>query len=655
MTEFDISRRKALAALGTIGVASAGAGLGTSAYFSDQETFQNNQLTAGTLDMKVSWDEHYYDGSAGGQYTHAPQSGETANLVLPSPTTEGMDIELVVDDVTAFQDATRQEQVPSGGFQDGQDPCSVLADVPDDLPQPVVDLQDVKPGDFGEVTFDFSLCDNPGYVWLNGALRSQSENGITEPEADDPDEDGTPTAENDGNVAGGWPLAALAAVPALGGDDEEADDGSDRRSALRKGVAAAGAATAGLGALTGTAAAEKPSSPDPDGANDVSIDNGTLSVSVGELASGTTIDGNDWFFEGTGTLYRETYGFQDGTSATHQDAENMGSVDSPFPSSVSPGTTAESTVEFPSFQNANGDSTPLSVDRRVTLDPNEPTLRVEYEVTNTGSASIDDLRISQYVDYDISNISTDIGRYYFDSTTQCEYISQEDTSTGLFSGFTGEQVSTRHSLTEWPTGRDQFFSGDPAYNGADRHPPGSGTGDVELTFEWSLGSLAGGESTTFRNSFVYNETEADFQRELCQESPGQPTQGVVELADALQVRMWYDGGDNFLQDDEEVFFTGSLRDALDALSSGNGLPLDGDGGDDFDETGDDPAAATRGCYTATDDVHNVGFQWWLPLDHGNEVQSDSVTFDLGFYTEQCRHNDGAGMNNAAVNNDEIDG
>ncbi|MFT4947755.1 MAG: putative ribosomally synthesized peptide with SipW-like signal peptide, partial [Natronomonas sp.] len=41
---FDISRRKALAALGTIGVASAGAGLGTSAYFSDQETFENNSL-----------------------------------------------------------------------------------------------------------------------------------------------------------------------------------------------------------------------------------------------------------------------------------------------------------------------------------------------------------------------------------------------------------------------------------------------------------------------------------------------------------------------------------------------------------------------------------------------------------------------------------
>jgi hypothetical protein len=40
--------------------------------------------------------------------------------------------------------------------------------------------------------------------------------------------------------------------------------------------------------------------------------------------------------------------------------------------------------------------------------------------------------------------------------------------------------------------------------------------------------------------------------------------------------------------------------------------------------------------------------WWLPIDHGNQVQSDSATFDLGFYTEQCRHNDGSGMNTDQV-------
>jgi Ca-activated chloride channel family protein len=32
----------------------------------------------------------------------------------------------------------------------------------------------------------------------------------------------------------------------------------------------------------------------------------------------------------------------------------------------------------------------------------------------------------------------------------------------------------------------------------------------------------------------------------------------------------------------------------------------------------------------------------VPTDVGNEIQSDSVAFDLGFYTEQCRNNDNPG-------------
>jgi predicted ribosomally synthesized peptide with SipW-like signal peptide len=175
--DFTLTRRKALAALGTIGVASAGAGLGTSAYFSDQETFQNNRLTAGELDMKVSWAEHYSDWS--------PDEAEFASMA---------DGELVVDDREGFMNATLQEQFPDDGTRQAiesgdTDPCEALADVPDDLDGPVIDIADVKPGDFGEVTFDFALCDNPGYVWLNGSLRDASENGLTEPEADDPDEE----------------------------------------------------------------------------------------------------------------------------------------------------------------------------------------------------------------------------------------------------------------------------------------------------------------------------------------------------------------------------------------------------------------------------------------------------------------------------------
>ncbi|MFC3959562.1 SipW-dependent-type signal peptide-containing protein [Halovivax cerinus] len=50
---YDLSRRKVLAGLGTIGVAGAAAGAGTTAYFSDGETFEDNSVQAGTFSMDV--------------------------------------------------------------------------------------------------------------------------------------------------------------------------------------------------------------------------------------------------------------------------------------------------------------------------------------------------------------------------------------------------------------------------------------------------------------------------------------------------------------------------------------------------------------------------------------------------------------------------
>ncbi len=46
-------------------------------------------------------------------------------------------------------------------------------------------------------------------------------------------------------------------------------------------------------------------------------------------------------------------------------------------------------------------------------------------------------------------------------------------------------------------------------------------------------------------------------------------------------------------------------------------------------------------------MHCVALEWELPLEVGNEVQGDTLAFDLGFYTEQARHNDGAGPSQAA--------
>ena len=56
-----LSRRKVLVGLGAVGVASAGAGLGTTAYFSDQESFEGNELQAGTLALNVTQSIHTLD------------------------------------------------------------------------------------------------------------------------------------------------------------------------------------------------------------------------------------------------------------------------------------------------------------------------------------------------------------------------------------------------------------------------------------------------------------------------------------------------------------------------------------------------------------------------------------------------------------------
>ncbi|WP_049937800.1 right-handed parallel beta-helix repeat-containing protein [Haloplanus natans] len=193
--DLTLSRRKALAALGSVGVASAGAGLGTSAYFSDQETFENNQLTAGTLDMKVAWDEHYSDWMDGEAAVAGMPNGGMPTFRLPPGTVDdGEAIELVVDDGPGFLNATRQEQGNGGIYGSAADLCT--DDDADATGAPLIDLADVKPGDFGFGLFRFQLCDNPGKLWLTGGLERAAEADQTEPEADDPDEYGDAGATN---------------------------------------------------------------------------------------------------------------------------------------------------------------------------------------------------------------------------------------------------------------------------------------------------------------------------------------------------------------------------------------------------------------------------------------------------------------------------
>ncbi len=125
--KIKLTRRSALAGLGTIGLAAAGAGLGTSAFLNDQETIKQNTFQAGTLNLQLDWC-WYYDG-AKMEYGH--------------------------------QDAA--DNIVKKG--------------------PMFKLEDVKPGDHGCGVISVHVTDNPAYVWLRANNFRNEENGyaINEP------------------------------------------------------------------------------------------------------------------------------------------------------------------------------------------------------------------------------------------------------------------------------------------------------------------------------------------------------------------------------------------------------------------------------------------------------------------------------------------
>lgn len=140
--DIGLSRRKMLLGLGAVGVASAGAGLGTTAYFNDTETFQGNSLTAGTLDMSVTAtveaaDDYWSSAGVVGMTETADGEGVTAGLVV----------------------------------------------------------DDVKPGDWAIICFDIEIGDNPGYVQVR--TENFAETGGANPE---PEQAAEGDADNDADL-----------------------------------------------------------------------------------------------------------------------------------------------------------------------------------------------------------------------------------------------------------------------------------------------------------------------------------------------------------------------------------------------------------------------------------------------------------------------
>ncbi|MFD1644435.1 vWA domain-containing protein [Haloarchaeobius litoreus] len=165
-----LSRRKILAGIGAAGVASVGAGLGTSAYFNDVESFENNSLTAGELDLRVDWQQLYYGPTESWEFVnaHPDDIGDGEQSIELDGETyrysdEGQNIVDVLD-----CDTLGQDYESNFGDQDS-----------------LVSLGDVKPGDEGEITFSLHLCDNPGYIWLTADDFSESGGATPDPEEEE--------------------------------------------------------------------------------------------------------------------------------------------------------------------------------------------------------------------------------------------------------------------------------------------------------------------------------------------------------------------------------------------------------------------------------------------------------------------------------------
>lgn len=128
----QLTRRKLLAGTTAVGAAGIGAGLGTSALFSDEESFEDNTITAGSLNLRV-----------------------TVDNIAHSTT-------IVRDNVTISP-------------KDTADGAAVT-----------VELADVKPGDWLILEWNPEILANPGYVQVTSVDEdySNDEGENPEPETD---------------------------------------------------------------------------------------------------------------------------------------------------------------------------------------------------------------------------------------------------------------------------------------------------------------------------------------------------------------------------------------------------------------------------------------------------------------------------------------
>ena len=555
---YNLSRRKVLAGIGAVGLASAGAGLGTSAYFSDRETFQNNSLVAGELDLLVDWQQHYR------------MNGETT-FVNAHPDHDGDGEQSIAADNDAgqirYSDFPDDEDEDSNGANIPVLDCETIPPLPEadfgvdpttgEEMETLVQLADVKPGDSGEITFSLHLCDNPGYIWMQAAGVNQSEGVNTDPElAVDTNE--VPDLAN--------------AIEARLWYDEDCDNVYDPAEPV-----------------------------------DIML---TLDFSGSMLYDqfGGVVSSDDIIINGT--TYNET---------TKIDLVELG------------------TRQFIDFlQNANADvEVGVAYFDGEKSGDNEPRTGILQPLTD--DLSVVDGALSGLRQKLANVVSGGAGSTPFDGDGDPNPFAGGGIATGTYIGegvddAQGELANGRSGVAKRNivlsdgesfngTGSTQFSSPTGAADDARAASPSPATEVYIINVNGSAGTLqamAGPAGGSGGDPAFFND-----------------------LDDPLNIPTVF-GNLAALATQEKIIMEDSLANVLGELADGNGIPLDGNRATLYDELSDPADDADRDAFRGDGVMHCVALEWELPFEVGNEVQGDSVSFDLGFYTEQERNNDGSG-------------
>jgi len=581
--DFTIRRRSALSTLGVIGLSSAGAGLGTTAFFSDEEAYENNELVAGELDLKIDWEEHYYRGDIVNDLDIVFSDPGSGYRPFPAGSTEETrgvhGVWVNEEDVPAFMTQTALEASPDDDgdglveFPDSRIACEVLGDLdgalseytdgdpateqtgrtdnedtrlPDGSAAPLINLEDVKPGDFGEITFSTHLCDNDGYLWINAPDGFQEANNTTiEPEGEDVDDTGADLAETVrtalwyDNNCNNLPDTTVESLDLMVAVDTSDTIGPQEMDAVK-------------GALN-ELIAELP-------------ENGVVQVGILEFS-----------------------GFQEGGSDPITVLAELGS-----PGRFGDGGSRAAPGTLLPDEGDGNTAMPGAIDlsaQILTNDGRQDTRKAIILVTDGQPNYIDfDDDGDDGVDYQVTHNGTRYTSDVFGNGGSLESTPAEKEETAEVANSVSPEIYT------------------------------VGISDQRRS-----------DLNRFLQTRVASESENAYFTEFGADLPATAGQIVQDLV---------------VRDGEEYIFRGlTLAEAMDYLTGndGRGIPLDGDRlNGAFDELNDPENAAERQCFDASATAC-FGFSWWVPVDHGNEIQSDGVTFDLGFYTEQCRRNDGAGL------------